>query len=1078
MDVVSEGNKEDQDFLVVGLGASAGGLEALETFFEAMPEDPGMAFVVIIHLSPDHKSSMAELLQEHTSLEVSQITKRVRIEPNHIYIIPPGRLLSVENHDLVLSDSEKSDKKLTTIDLFFRSLGKAQGTCSASVILSGTGSDGTIGIKTIKEQGGIVLIQDPEEAGYDGMPRSALQTGLADSVLPVSEIPAKLIDYKESLEQIKIAEGEELPESDAKILSKIFDKINFKMGHDFTQYKRSSVLRRLERRMRIVHINTLSNYLDYLSSHPSEIKELFKDLLISVTNFFRDQEAFDKLERSVIPKLFEGKSSEDSVRVWVPGCATGEEVYSLAILLHEHARTLDNPPSIQIFATDIDQEALDIARQGKYPESIAADVKSERLERYFAKEGIEYYAKQNITSIVLFAVHDLLKDPPFSKLDLISCRNLLIYLNRDLQSEVYNLFHYALKPEKWLFLGMSDSILEATDLFNSVDSKYQIYQHNTVSKSRNQLPSYPLSKKSYDLTGPRAGKKDSRKQVDIKNLHRELLFNQFESGSVIINKNNEVLHSTSEIDRFLKYTGGEPSQKILDMVVPELRKVLSRLLFQIKQNKETLSSKKVRLNIDGTSGYYKVVVRKVMESNMPEGLMHVIFMEDPDSVSDHPDSYEQAELATAEESDVIEALEEELEYTKEQLHITIEEYETSNEELQASNEELQSMNEELRSTTEQLETSKEELQSVNEELKSVNVELERKIEKLNEANSNLKNLMEATDIATLFIDGDNCVQFFTSAATDLFNLIPSDTGRPFEHVTHKVDYESIQEDIEQVKDSLETMKKVVADQNGRQYIMRLRPYRTVNDKIDGVVLTFVDITQLKKVEKELKQEVQRSTDLQKEILSNSLAERWELGAYLHDNLAQILASIKIKVNEVKNEMSDTSRSDAASTLTEINDLIDREIDSIRDLSHDIIPIDVEEEGVSHAFSLLIRRSQEIHQVNCTLETDGVLDKITNRELSTNLYHITQEAIKNAAIHGEADRILVVAKEEEGQLHLYIKDDGSGFPAEETNIQGMGLRIIDHRIDLLGGSFAIERLSDTDGFTTSIECIFPEETLLD
>lgn len=1078
----SKSEKQDDELLVVGLGASAGGLEALESFFDAMPEKPGMAFVVIIHLSPDHESSMAELLQEHTSMPVTQVTRQTKMEADHIYIIPPGQLLTVEDQNLVLSEADKKDKKLTTIDLFFRSLGKSLSSYSACVILSGTGSDGSIGLKTIKEYGGIVISQDPEEADYDGMPRSALQTELVDQVLPVKEIPAKLIQYRESLEQIKISDSEELPEDDTKVLCKIFGKVNVKMGHDFSQYKRSSILRRIERRMRIKHINTLSNYLEHITDNPSEINDLFKDLLISVTNFFRDPEAFVELKKTVIPKLFEDKDSEDSIRVWVPGCATGEEAYSLAILLHEHAQTIQNPPSIQIFATDIDQEALDIARKGHYPESIASDVSAKHLSRYFTKEGIKYQVKQNIGSLILFATHDLLKDPPFSKLDLISCRNLLIYLNRDLQSEVFNLFHYALKPEKWLFLGLSDSILEATKLFDSVNNKYNIYRQKAVTKSQLRLPSYPLSKKGYEPTTSRwqQRKPNSKETINIESLHHRLLFKQYEPASVIINKNNEVLHSTSDIDRFLKYSGGEPSQNILDMIVPDLRKVLSRLLFQAKQDETPLTSKKVQLNIGDSSSYYKVMVREIAEPNAPEGLLHIIFMEDPDTISSKPEVLEEAINVSAEESDIITALEKELEYTKEQLHITIEEYETSNEELQASNEELQSMNEELRSTTEQLETSKEELQSVNEELKSVNTELEHKIEKLNEANSNLKNLMESTDIATLFIDGNNSVQFFTSAATDLFNLIPSDTGRPFKHITHQLNYNSIQSDIEHVNESLETIKKIVADKNDRKYIMRLRPYRTINDKIDGVVLTFVDITPLKKAEKKLKEEVERSKNLQKQILSNSLAERWELGEYLHDNLGQVLASIKIMIHELKNELASSEEYKITPSLgdliSEINNHIDLEIDNIRNLSHDIIPIDVEKEGVSHAFSLLMRRSQEVHDVKCILDSDGVLDQITNRELSTNLYHITQEAIKNAAIHGKANTVLVDIKKEDDQVHLQIKDNGKGFSPEETNSEGMGLKIMHHRVDLLGGTLNIERLPDSDEFTICITCTFPIKSI--
>ncbi|WP_372636687.1 CheR family methyltransferase [Fodinibius sp.] len=1069
----SEDERKNEDPLVVGLGASAGGLEALSAFFEAMPDSPGMAFVVIIHLSPDHESSVARLLQEHTSMTVLQVTGRTPIKADHVYVIPPGSLLTLQDRYLVLADSEKNNKQLTTIDLFFRSLGKAKGHYSACVILSGTGSDGSIGLKTVKEYGGIVITQESGEAGYDGMPRSAVQTGLVDLVLPLKEIPAHLVNYKESLKQINIPDSGELPENETHVLRDILSKLNEKTGHDFTRYKQSSVLRRLERRMRVHRIRTLPAYLEYISQHPPEIRALFKDLLISVTNFFRDREAFQELQETVIPKLFEDKSSKDSLRVWIPGCATGEEAYSLALLLHEHAQSLDSPPAIQLFATDIDEEALDTARKGRYPQSVATDITSERLEQHFLKEGTMYRVKPTIRSMILFADHDLLKDPPFSKLDMISCRNLLIYLDRELQSEVFNLFHYALKPEQWLFLGMSDSILKATELFDTVNSRYQIYRQSTVSKSRIRLPRYPLSTEGLHSTSPRAKKGEPGQQLSIEDLHHRLLFKQYEPASVIVNANQEVLHATSDIDRFLKYSGGEPSQNILKMVVPELRKVLSRLLFQIKQDDNTLSSKKVRFNGNDASRFCKVVVRKIVEPKAPEGLIHIVFMEVPASVHEYPRAFETVD----EESDVVAALEKELEYTREQLHITIEEYETSNEELHASNEELQSMNEELRSTTEQLETSKEELQSVNEELKSVNAELEHKIEKLDEANSNFKNLMEATEIATIFVDRDNHVQFYTEAATDLFNLIPADVGRLFRHITHQLNYKSVLKDIDQSKDSLETIKKIVSDEDDRQYIMRIRPYRTVANKMDGVVLTFVNITQLKKVEEQLTKEVERGNRLQREILSNSLSERWELGAYLHDNLAQILVSIKILVNEVKAQLSAAdNRGETSSILTDINNLIDIQIENIRNVSHDIIPIDVEEEGVSHAFHLLMRRSQEIHEINCTLNTNGILSQITNRELSTHLYHITQEAIKNASVHGEADRILVTINEVEERLCLEVNDNGIGFSSAEKDSEGMGLRIMKHRVELMGGVFTVSMLPDSETFTTGIRCTFPIESV--
>ncbi|MGM0589608.1 MAG: CheR family methyltransferase [Bacteroidota bacterium] len=1251
MNTTSKHSKSDEPF-VVGIGASAGGLRALEAFFDAMPESPNMAFVVVVHLSPDHQSNMAQLLQDHTTLPVVQLKKRTSIEINHVYVIPPGKMLTIEGNELVLTSSDSRDKKLTTIDLFFRSLGKAKGNYCGCVILSGSGSDGAIGLKLVKEYGGIVLAQVPDEAEYPAMPRNAIETNLVDLTLPIADMPGKLIDYQVNLKQIKLSgDISDLSDEEAEALYEIFTQVNLKTGHNFSKYKRKSVLRRIERRMRVNQVQTLPEYLDFLKANPKETKELFKDLLISVTHFFRDPEAFKEFEKKIIPKVFDGKDLDDQVRVWVPGCATGEEAYSIAFLLLDFVKNLDSPPKLQVFATDIDEEALQVARAGRYPSSIVADTPNKYINRYFDKQGDIYAVKPEVKEIILFAKHDLLKDPPFSKLDLISCRNLLIYLDRDLQSKVFKLFHYALNAGKWLFLGMSDSILEATDSFDSVSKRYKIYRQSPMADSFISRPPFPLFGKQLAEQTPNERKWKGGEQIDIDALHHKLLVGEFAPPSVIINNNYDVIHATQNIDQFLRYTGGKPSQNILEMIRPEIRQVLRRLLFKAKQEQDSSTVvKKTHLSLDDHSILLKIVIHKISKPNFPDGLLHVIFKKENEVNKKVPSQVEQADEQNDTDSDIITALENELQHTKAELNITVEEYETSNEELRASNEELQSMNEELQSTTEQLETSQEELQSVNEELKSVNSELENKIEKLHHANSNLKNLMEATDIATIFVDKEYSIQFFTSRCSNIFNVISSDKGRPITHLTHQLKYDDFITDIDQVLEKLEPIRKVVHDKQDNQYIMQVRPYRTVKDKIDGVVLTFVDVTQLKqaeakleerakrqeiladlgiyalqehdiselvrnaceklqnildfdycvmfgiqkenntfeitysnieggnliskpetleekwdvaialnssqplivpnyeqekrfrlnpliddlnitsgvliniggtqenygalgmyaeqpvslseedinliqiiahilgtaigrekaieeriKINKQLEEEVSRSERFQQEILNNSLIERWKLGEYLHDNLAQVLASLNVLIDDLAQKLDPANRETVDTDLTDIKHHIDEQIGEIRELSHNIIPIDVEEEGASYAFALLMRQIQKMHHVKCSLHADDVLDEITNREISTNLYKITQEAMKNAAIHGKANHIRVNMNMDDQNLYLEILDDGSGISPEDQKGEGMGLRIMQHRVELLGGTFEVRSLPD-DEFTTGIYGTFPLEAL--
>ncbi len=839
--------------LTVGLGASAGGLQPLKAFFKSLPENPGMVFIVVIHLSPDHESNLAEVLQNETCLEVQQVERRVALEENYVYVIPPNKLLQLEDGHLGISE-RKNDRSPASIDVLFRSLGEIKGRNSAGVIFSGTGSDGTMGIKTIKEQGGFTIVQNPEEAQYTAMPLSAINSGVADAVLSAEEIADALINYKKSLSEISIREEEE---KEKKILQKIFTHVRSKTGHDFSNYKRSSVLRRIERRMQVNHLKNLADYLSYLQKDPDEIGHLFSDLLISVTNFFRDQEAFDTFENTVIPKLFENKAPDEQVRVWVPGCATGEEAYSIAMLMLEYAHTLEAPPAIQIFASDIDKSALNIARKGSYPESITADISGQRLERFFNHTGSRYELKESIRELILFAPHNLLSDPPFSKLDLITCRNLLIYLNRDLQTEVFNLFHYALRSNGYLFLGLSDSNLEASELFKPLDKTLRLYRRMPASRPHLRIPQSHLNLTDHTPKIPFNSRSLSHNRDNNRDnyqaLHRNLLIRLFAPQSVIINDNGEVIHATEGINKFLEYPGGQPSHDILQMVKPPLRQALQRLLFSVKRNSEKHQPAKKRVQVGKEHKQIELIVHRITDNNFSKELTHVIFKEIEPVIERTAENEKTVADEEGNQTDqLIEGLQKELDDTKEQLQITVEEYETSNEELRASNEELQSMNEELQSTTEELETSSEELQSINEELKTVNRELESKVEKLNEANDDLKNLMEATEIGIIFVDREHRVQRFTSQATNIFNLIDTDMGRPIEHVTHHLDNVNIPDEINHIQDDSKQTKKIVSAGNcDCWYIMRSYPYRNTDSLMGGVVLTFTEITQLKEAEQNL-----------------------------------------------------------------------------------------------------------------------------------------------------------------------------------------------------------------------------------
>lgn len=825
---------------VVGIGASAGGIGALETMLPLLAPDAGLAYVVVQHLDPNHDSVLAALLAKVARIPVVEIKDQAAIEPDHVYVIPNNASLAIADGRLQISPPVEQRGRRTPIDGFFSSLAEANGENAVGVILSGTGSDGTIGLRAIKEHGGLTVAQD--DAEYDGMMRSAVRSGMVDFVLPIEGIPAKIYDYFQYLTLIDGRKGPDGVRQEATDhLAQICSLLRTRTGHDFSGYKDKTVARRVQRRMQVLQIDEVPDFIARLRKEPQELDALLHDLLIGVTSFFRDSHAFDALEREVIPALFEGKGPDDTVRVWVPGCSTGEEAYSIAILLREHMPKAHTAPKLQVFASDIDEQSLQIARTGRYPSTISNDVPPARLERYFVREDGTYRIASDLREICLFSAHNLLRDAPFSKLDLIACRNLLIYLTPELQNRLIPLFHYALNDAGYLFLGTSENVTRHSRLFATTDKVHRIFRRKAQLERR--LPEFPL-------TAPEGARRKLATplhvvidQEPLQSLAERQLLNRYAPAYVVISSDGELLHGSARTGKYLELAPGAPRMDIFSMARSGLRADLRAGLQKAVSTGQVALQKGITLGTNGGRQTIDLVVQPIRLGVAQDRLYMVIFQDiggiRPTSETEAADGAEELENAN------LRQLEMELRATRERLQAMTEELESSNEELKSGNEELSSMNEELQSANEELETSKEELQSTNEELQTVNSELNARVEELSRANSDIANLLESTQIATVFLDRNFAVKSFTPAAKDVFRLVESDTGRPISHVRALFQSDTVQEDAERVMRTLSTIERQVeSSHNGARYVMRMMPYRTVDNVISGVVVTFVDVTRI------------------------------------------------------------------------------------------------------------------------------------------------------------------------------------------------------------------------------------------
>lgn len=833
-------------FYVVGIGASAGGFEALEKFFDNMSSTSGMAFVVVQHLSPDHKSLMAELLSKHTEMAVHQATEGVVLQPDHIYLIPPKKNMTVVNGKLHLADKAPKLTLNFPIDIFLNSLAEDRGEQVIAVILSGTGSDGTRGIRTVKEQGGIIMVQDLNSAKFDGMPSNAIATGLADYILPPDQMPHELLKY---VQHPFIAR----PDHDAtKLLQeqtnleRLFALLKNQSGVDFTHYKQSTVSRRIERRLSVNQVDKLEDYVNYLYQNPNEVRTLYKELLIGVTRFFRDPESFAVMERRVIPEIIRTKSKNAPIRVWVAGCSTGEEAYSLAILFRESMEKMGVMREVKVFATDVDSDALEFASVGQYPENIVADLTSERFHKYFVRKGDKYQVANQIREMVIFAQHNIIRDPPFNKIDLLSCRNLLIYLQPVLQKKVLMHFNFALVETGYMFLGSSETIGHFTNLFTPFDTKWKIYR----SKGRQ----VPLTADSFSITPVHRRRQldtvfdkvvpqqlDHRKE--IAGIYESLLL-RYIPPCAIVNRRHELIHVLGDVSEFLKIQPGNVSLNIGTLIRKELSIAVETGLNKAGRENQDVAYMDIRYEEGGET--VRLDLRIIVYSNgtTDDELFLVIFDKRESPENEVGTKYEQICAGDEKFTQRIMDLEHDLQYTRENLQATIEELETTNEELQATNEELLSANEELQSANE-------ELQSVNEELITVNSEYQSKIQELTELNNDMNNLLHSTNIGTIFLDKDLRIRKFTPAISREINLLDTDIGRPISHIVFNIDYDNILDDSRRVLNTLAPFEREVRSSEGKWLLLRILPYRTDDNIIKGVVITFVDTSSLKKATAEL-----------------------------------------------------------------------------------------------------------------------------------------------------------------------------------------------------------------------------------
>ncbi|HRG73861.1 MAG TPA: CheR family methyltransferase [Leptospiraceae bacterium] len=1043
------------DFPIVGIGASAGGLAAFEAFFSGMPPivNPNMAFVIVQHLAPDHKSILTELIQRYTRMQVLEVEDGIKVKPNCAYIIPPNRDMTFLNGSLYLKEPSSPRGQRLPIDFFFRSLALDQKEKAICIVLSGNGNDGTIGVRAIKGEGGMAMAQNPETTEYDGMPRSAIATGLMDFISPAKSMPAELIQYVEHSfgklpKMISSADTKEL-------FDKIFALLKVQTSHDFSEYKPTTINRRIERRIAVHHIDSMENYFKYLQKTPLEVQMLYHDLLIGVTSFFRDTEIFRILENQIIPKIFANKQAGAVIRIWSTGCSTGEEPYSLAILFQEYLDRAKQNFKLQIFATDIDSRAITIARTGSYSSNITLDVTPERLAQYFTfdESKAAYRISKSIRDMVVFSEQNIIKDPPFSKIDLISCRNLMIYMNGNLQKRIIPLFHYALNPEGILFLGNSETIGDFGDLFSVEDRKAKVYQRKEVFRNISQtmfgkfhsmpgLPAVNVSSHPEKLV--------TQTKLPFKELTEKALLQQIAPNGALINAAGDILYLYGRAGVYLELPAGEfGTSNIIKLAKEGLKQDLMIALSKAANETSIVHRSGIYINIEGSPKNISITIRPVL-SEFSEGSstpLFLVVLEEETIPVQKEKPYKFADDSSSDVNEYITQLKQELKTKEEFLQNLNEELETSNDNLKSFNEEMQSVNEELQSTNEELETSKEELQSVNEELATINTELQTKVTDLSRVNNDMNNLLAGTGIATIFLDLSLRILRFTPTAIKIINLIPTDVGRPVAHVvSNLIGYTTLVDDLQEVLDSLIQKQVEVQIQDDKWYTMRIQPYRTLENVIEGAVITFSEITERRIAEQKVK-----------ELLENNEVLLREVHHRIKNHMASVFSLLSLQSTNASEAIVATALRDAANRVQSMMVLYDQ-LNQSKNL---------DKISAKKYLTTLVDQILGNSQIASWIKTErNIMDFELDVNRLQSLGLIVNELLTNTIKYAFKDRqegfikieMLVVDQ----TVFVSVEDNGNGI-AESIDFEsstGFGLKLVKMLSKHLSGKIAIIRNKGT------------------
>jgi two-component system CheB/CheR fusion protein len=1064
------------NFPVVGIGASAGGLEACRKLVEKLPAGNGMAFILIQHLDPTHESLMVDLLVGHTSMTVRQAADGMWVEPNHLYVIPPATYLSLANGALRLSQPQARHGARLPIDFLLHSLAKECGSRAVCVILSGTGADGSLGIKAVKDKGGLVIAQDPEEAPYDGMPRNAITTGAVDWVLPIAKIPEAIIKYAQWKDSVEV-DGESIREDASPDgLAEIIDLLRRKTAHDFTLYKKGTLRRRIERRMALVSIraNEMDRYLKILQSDAAELDLLANDLLINVTSFFRDPKVFELLANEIVPDLLGKLAADQPLRIWIAGCSTGEEAYSLAMVFNEQVAAANRQIKLQIFASDVDADAIAIARDGLYPKSIAADVSPARLARFFFKDDRGYRVSPALRTMVIFTVQDLLVDPPFSRLDMISCRNLLIYLSAEAQEKIISVFHFALRENGLLLLGSAETVSSLGAPFETIYKQERLYRRTGLSGPGDV--SFPIGTTDGARLSLRTGLAAApSRQVGLADLCRRLVMESYAPAAVLINRKRECLFSLGPIDHYLRVAPGHPIHDLLAMARDGLRTKLRSVIHQAFQRNAPIVVPGGRMNRDGKARGFSIALHPVLHEG--EDLLLLCFVDNP------IDEQKPGRKTAPKDLPHVAELEQELAVTQMELQSAIRNLEISGEEQRAINEEALSVNEEYQSANEELLTSKEELQSLNEELTALNHQLQETLEMQRATSDDLENVLYSTDVATLFLDTNLKIRFFTPATKALFNIIPTDIGRPLADLHSLSVDRSLSSDARTVLSNLAPLDREIETPGGIWFTRRIMPYRTHDDKVEGVVITFANITDLKKIARALEESKQQAE------LANAAKSRF-LAVASHD-LRQPLQTLSLLQGLLAKVVKGEAAEKLVVRIEETLGVISGMLNTLLDIN-EIEAGTVRPEVVSFPVKdLLNRLSDEFshHAQAQKLDLRMVPCGLSVNSDPRMLEQMVRNLLSNALKFTKAGKVLFGCRRHKGTLSIEIWDTGIGISPDELEAifeeyhqvegiarergrgLGLGLSIVKRLGDLLGHQVRV-RSHPGKGSVFTIEIALP------